>query len=99
MAGVNNNSREGSRNPSFSESDSDRKSDLTFRPAIIDNLNPDIGNDEDLSVFQSQPNLSSLIDEYIESPLWSGRGTRLQRRQAPIINDKYEKARKLIVLL
>ena len=94
MAGVNDNSREGSRNRSFSESDSGRISDLTFHPAVIDNLNPDIGSEDDSPVFQSNPNLSSLNDSYIESPMWSGRGTRLQRRQTPIINDKYEKALK-----
>ena len=94
MAGVNDNSREGSRNRSFSESDSVRISDLTFHPTIIDNLNPDIGCEDDSPVFQSNPDLSSLNDDYIESPMWSGRGTRLQRRQAPIINEKYEKALK-----
>ena len=94
MAGVNDNSREGSRNRSFSESDSVRISDLTFHPTIIDNLNPDIGCEDDSRVFQSNPDLSSLNDDYIESPMWSGRGTRLQRRQAPIINEKYEKALK-----
>ena len=94
MAGVNDNSREGSRNRSFSESDSDRISDLTFHPTIINNLNPDIGCEDDSPVFQSNPDLSSLNDDYIESPMWSGRGTRLQRRQAPIINEKYEKALK-----
>ena len=94
MAGVNDNSREGSRNRSFSESDSGRISDLTFHPTIIDNLNPDIGCEDDSRVFQSNPDLSSLNDDYIESPMWSGRGTRLQRRQAPIINEKYEKALK-----
>ena len=93
MAGIGDNSREGSRHRSFSESDSDRISDVTFRPANINNRNPDIGSEDELPVFQSHPNLSSLTDEYIESPLWSGRGTRFQRRQTPLINDKYEKAR------
>ena len=94
MAGVNDNSREGSRHRSFSESDSDRISDVTFCPASIDNLNPDIGSEDELPVFQCHPNLSSLTDEYIESPMWSGRGTRFQQRQAPIINEKYERAHK-----
>ena len=99
MAGVNDNSREGSRNRSFSESDSGRISDLTFHPTIINNLNPDIGCEDDSPVFQSNPDLSSLNDDYIESPMWSGRGTRLQRRQAPIINEKYEKALKDCITL
>ena len=93
MSGIDT-SREGIRNRSFSESDSDKISELTFNPGSINHLNPGIGTEDEIPVFQSNPNLSSLNDEYIESPLWSGRGTRLQRRQLPIINDKYEKALK-----
>ena len=74
MAGVSERTREGSRKRSLSESDTDKISGLTFGPSSPTNLNPDCNIENDTSFHNSNPELYSPEDLYIETPVGGGEG-------------------------